>query len=73
VGSLAVERTAGLIGVSEEEKNKARILELAALVVLLGLSTAVYAWAGPAALTAVSGVGTGLFATWRSRPRPPGR
>ncbi|QWA25780.1 hypothetical protein [Streptomyces osmaniensis] len=48
-------------------------LELAALLVLLGLSAAVYVWAGPAAVTAVSGVGAGLFATWRSRPRPPRR
>jgi len=58
---------------SDEEKNRSRAVELAALLVLLSLSAAVYVWAGPAALTAVSGVASGLFATWRSQPRPSGR
>ena len=71
--SLAAARAAGLGGMNDEEKHETRIVELAALLVLLGLSAAVYVWAGPAALTAVSGVGAGLFATWRSQPRPPRR
>lgn len=60
----------------ENENNKSgqvrfRVLELAALFALVGLSLVVYAVGGPAALSAVSGTGVGLFAAWRSQQRPP--
>jgi hypothetical protein len=51
-----------------------RVLDLVALLVLIALSAAVFTLAGPGAFTAVTSVGMGLFATWRSsHPRPPHR
>jgi hypothetical protein len=50
-------------GVSTQEG----LLRLAALLVLLGAAAGLYAWAGPAALSAVAAVGTGLFAAWQHR------
>ncbi len=51
-----------------------QVLDLVALLVLIAMSAAVFALAGPGALTAVTSVGLGLFATWRSsHPRPPRR
>jgi hypothetical protein len=49
-----------------------RVLDLVALLVLIALSAAVFTLAGPGAFTAVTSVGMGLFATWRSH-RPPHR
>jgi hypothetical protein len=49
-----------------------RVLDLVALLVLIALSAAVFTLAGPGAFTAVTSVGMGLFATWRSQ-RPPHR
>ncbi|MBT2367115.1 hypothetical protein J7E88_17825 [Streptomyces sp. ISL-10] len=45
------------------------VLELIALLCLITLATVVYAAAGPEAFAAVTGVGGGLFTTWRGRPR----
>jgi len=51
-----------------------QILDLVALLVLISLSTVVFILAGPGAFTAVTSVGMGLYATWRSsNPRPPRR
>jgi hypothetical protein len=51
-----------------------RVLDPVALLVLIALSAAVFTLAGPGAFTAVTSVGMGLFATWRSsHPRPPHR
>lgn len=51
-----------------------RVLDLVALLVLIALSAVVFALAGPGAFTAVTSVGMGLYATWRSgHPRPPHR
>jgi hypothetical protein len=47
-----------------------RILDLVALLVLIALAAVVFTVAGPAAFTAVTSVGVGLFATWRSTQRP---
>ncbi|WP_111501252.1 hypothetical protein [Streptacidiphilus pinicola] len=47
-----------------------RVLDLVALLVLIALAAAVFTLAGPGAFTAVTSVGMGLFATWRSH-RPP--
>ncbi|CAL9324956.1 MULTISPECIES: hypothetical protein [Streptomyces] len=61
----------------DENKNnepahaRGRLLELAALFALVGLSLAVYAMGGPTALSAVGGTGVGLFSTWRYQNRPP--
>ena len=49
-----------------------RVLDLVALLVLIALAALVFALAGPGAFTAVTSVGMGLFATWRSH-RPPHR
>ncbi|MFJ4367885.1 hypothetical protein ACIP4S_27500 [Streptomyces chartreusis] len=46
VRSRAAGRAAGLVGLNDEEKHETRIVELAALLVLLGLSAAVCVWAG---------------------------
>ena len=45
-----------------------RILDLVALLALLVLAAIVFILAGPSALTAITSVGMGLFATWRTRP-----
>ena len=51
-----------------------RVLDLIARLLLIALSTVVFTVAGPAAFTAVTSVGLGLFATWRSNhSRPPRR
>ncbi len=48
-----------------------RVLDLIALLTLITLATGVFMLAGPEAFTAVTSVGLGLFAAWRSRsPRP---
>ncbi|MFD5083438.1 hypothetical protein ACFWOG_12465 [Kitasatospora sp. NPDC058406] len=47
--------------------TRERVLDLVALVLLIGLAAAVFILAGPGAVTAVTSVGMGLFATWRSR------
>ncbi|MFJ2721727.1 hypothetical protein [Streptomyces sp. NPDC087437] len=39
-----------------------------ALLALTTLAALVFMVAGPAAFTAVTSVGVGLFATWRTRP-----
>ncbi|MHA7961895.1 hypothetical protein ACX9I7_29555 [Streptomyces sp. L500] len=50
------------------------MLDLVALVVLIALAAVVFTVAGPTMFTAVTSVGLGLFATWRSTHfRPPGR
>ncbi|RKE02965.1 hypothetical protein [Streptomyces sp. TLI_171] len=41
-----------------------RILELVALLLLIAIAAAAFALAGPAAFTAVTSAGMGLFATW---------
>ncbi|MEU6021935.1 hypothetical protein ACGFIK_14900 [Micromonospora sp. NPDC048871] len=49
-----------------------KLIELFALVVILLACGAIYLAAGPAALAAVTAVGTSLFATWRgTRGRKP--
>ena len=49
-----------------------RGLDLVALLVLIALSAVVFTLAGPGAFTAVTSVGMGLYATWRSNhPCPP--
>lgn len=54
--------------------TRERVLDLVALLALITLSAVVFSVAGPAAFTAVTSVGMGLFATWRSNhPRPPRR
>ncbi|GED85798.1 hypothetical protein ACIQMV_17090 [Streptomyces sp. NPDC091412] len=45
-----------------------RVLDLIALLALTTLAALVFMVAGPAAFTAVTSVGVGLFATWRTRP-----
>ncbi|MGC9541744.1 hypothetical protein [Streptomyces sp. UG1] len=45
-----------------------RVLDLIALLLLMALAALVFILAGPAAFTAVTSVGVGLFATWRTRP-----
>ncbi|WP_143203519.1 hypothetical protein [Streptomyces sp. CB01580] len=45
-----------------------RVLDLIALLILIALAALVFVVAGPAAFTAVTSVGVGLFATWRTRP-----
>ncbi|MFI1993979.1 hypothetical protein [Actinoplanes sp. NPDC020271] len=46
-----------------------KLVELLALFVILVSCGAIYLVAGPAALAAVTGVGSALFATWRgTRP-----
>lgn len=45
-----------------------RVLDLVALLALVTLAAIVFMVAGAAAFTAVTGVGLGLFATWRGRP-----
>ena len=50
--------------------TRERVLDLVALLVLIALAAAVFTLAGPGAFTAVTSVGMGLFATWRSH-RPP--
>ncbi|WP_441249253.1 hypothetical protein [Kitasatospora sp. McL0602] len=47
-----------------------RWLDLVGLVALIILATVVFTVAGPTGLTSVTGVGAGLFATWRSARRP---
>lgn len=44
-----------------------RVLDLVALLVLIGLAAVVFTIAGSTAFTAVTSVGVGLFATWRTR------
>jgi hypothetical protein len=51
---------------STASPSTGRVLDLIALVILITLSTLVFTVAGPAAFTAVTSVGIGLFATWRS-------
>lgn len=56
--------------------SNGRVLDLVALVVLIALAAVVFTVAGPppTMFTAVTSVGLGLFATWRSTHfRPPGR
>lgn len=54
--------------------SSGHVLDLVALVVLIALAAIVFTVAGPAAFTAVTSVGMGLFATWRStHQRPPDR
>lgn len=48
-----------------------RVLDLAALLILITLATGVFMLAGPEAFTAVTSVGLGLFAAWRGRPPRP--
>ncbi|MEU6175075.1 hypothetical protein ABZ832_24610 [Streptantibioticus parmotrematis] len=56
------------------EPPNGRVLDLVALVVLIALAAFVSAVAGPTMFTAVTSVGVGLFATWRStRSRPSNR
>ncbi|MDI9883652.1 hypothetical protein QMZ92_04365 [Streptomyces sp. HNM0645] len=43
------------------------LVELGALVTLLGAATTMYAVAGVEAFSMVISAGVGLFATWRSR------
>lgn len=51
-----------------------RMLELVALLALVGVATLVYAFTGPTGFSAVIGAGGGLFATWRTqRSADPGR
>lgn len=52
---------------STEAPLRDRVFELVALVSLLGIASAVYVVAGPAAFSAVVSAGVGLFATWRAR------
>ncbi|MCX5328541.1 hypothetical protein [Streptomyces sp. NBC_00140] len=56
---------------NEPTHARGRLLELAALFALVGLSLAVYAMGGPTALSAVGSTGVGLFSTWRYQHRPP--
>ncbi|MFJ5924368.1 hypothetical protein ACIQF6_17395 [Kitasatospora sp. NPDC092948] len=44
-----------------------RVLDLTALLLLIALAAAVFVLAGPAAFTAVTSAGVGLFVAWRSR------
>ncbi|GAA2635221.1 hypothetical protein GCM10010425_40940 [Streptomyces spororaveus] len=48
-----------------------RMLDLAALLILITMATGVFMLAGPEAFTAVTSVGLGLFAAWRGRPPRP--
>lgn len=48
-----------------EASTQEGLLRLAALLALLGAAAGLYAWAGPAALSAVAVIGTGLFAAWQ--------
>lgn len=45
---------------------RGELLDLIALLVLITVATSVFAIAGPAALTSITGVGVGLFTLWRS-------
>jgi hypothetical protein len=50
-----------------------KLIELFGLAVILVVCGAIYLAAGPAALAAVAGAGSALFATWRSTRRQRGR
>ncbi|KMS74371.1 hypothetical protein ACM01_13800 [Streptomyces viridochromogenes] len=54
-----------------EAPTRDRVLDLAALLILITLATGVFMLAGPEAFTAVTSVGLGLFAAWRGRPPRP--
>ncbi|MFC8342223.1 hypothetical protein [Streptomyces sp. NPDC057280] len=56
---------------TEPRPARGRLLDLAALAGLTGLSLLVYALAGATALSTISVTGMGLFTTWRFRERPP--
>jgi len=56
---------------TERGPARGRLLDLAALAGLTGLSLLVYALAGATALSTISVTGMGLFTTWRFRERPP--
>ncbi|TXS44307.1 hypothetical protein [Streptomyces sp. t39] len=57
---------------SDKRTPASSVLELIALLCLIGLAAVVYAATGPEAFAAVTGVGVGLFTTWRGRSGPPG-
>ncbi|MFC9861683.1 MULTISPECIES: hypothetical protein [unclassified Streptomyces] len=56
---------------SREAPTHERVLDLAALLILITLATGVFMLAGSEAFTAVTSVGLGLFAAWRGRPPRP--
>ncbi|WP_171075819.1 hypothetical protein [Streptomyces sp. YIM 121038] len=67
----SVPQTVPTAGPTREAPLHERVLDLAALLILITLAAGVFMLAGAEAFTAVTSVGLGLFAAWRGRPPRP--